>query len=158
IVLNLLLAIVAYLWVRGTDRAIARADRAEEIAAIEYRELERTHTLEEGVRYVRQTVDYWARGDLQRRIPAMPLPLLQEMSDDLNAFTVRFRTLRNAEYRLYRLQGEVANLTMALDQWARGGSANWPLPSGTALDRTLEILAEMRRRAAMERSRVTPRS
>ena len=41
IVLNLL-AVVAYLWVRGTDLAIRRAERAEEIAAYQGRGIQRT--------------------------------------------------------------------------------------------------------------------
>ena len=146
IALQFVFALIAYLWVRGTDQAIARADRAEVIAALEARELERTRTLEEGVRYVRQTIAHWAHGELQQRIPRMPLPLLQEMSDDLNGFIVRFASLSNADYHLRRLQEEVSKLTVAFDQWMQGRTAAWPTPSGTALDRVLEILAEMRRR------------
>jgi hypothetical protein len=146
IALQFVFALIAYLWVRGTDQAIARADRAEVIAALEARELERTRTLEEGVRYVRQTIALWAHGELQHRIPRMPMPFLQEMSDDLNGFIVRFAYLSNADYHLRRLQEEVSTLTVALEQLLQGRTAIWPSPSGTALDRVLEILAEMRRR------------
>jgi hypothetical protein len=148
IALNLVLAVVAYLWVRGTDLAIRRADRAEEFAVLEYRELQRTRALEDGVRYVRQTIAQWAHGELQWRIPPMPLPLLQEMRDDLNGFIIAFSYLASADYYLRRLQGEVSKLTVALDQWAQGRAAVWPTPSGTALDRVLELLTQMRRRAS----------
>jgi hypothetical protein len=148
IALNLVLAVVAYVWVRGTDLAIRRADRAEEFAVLEYRELQRTRALEEGVRYVRQTIAQWAHGDLQGRIPPMPVPVLQEMRDDLNGFIIAFSYLSNADYHLRRLQGEVSKLTVALDQWAQGRAAVLPTPSGTALDRVLELLAQLRRRAS----------
>jgi hypothetical protein len=36
IALQVMVATVAFLWVRGTERAIARADRAEELAALEH--------------------------------------------------------------------------------------------------------------------------
>jgi hypothetical protein len=148
IALQFIFAVIAYLWVRGTDRAIARADRAEEIAALEARELERTRILEEGVGYVRQTIARWARGDLKARVPVMPVPALKDMSEDLNGFIIAFSYLSSADYHLRRLQGEVSHLTVALRQWIAGAMPQWPTPSGTALDGVLEILADMRRRAS----------
>jgi hypothetical protein len=148
IALQFIFAVIAYLWVRGTDRAIRRADRAEEIAALEAMELERTRILEEGVGYVRQTIARWVRGDLKARVPIMPVPALRNMCDDLNGFIIAFSYLSNADYHLRRLQGEVSALTVALRQWMAGGMPQWPLPGGTALDDVLEILAELRRRAS----------
>jgi hypothetical protein len=146
IALQFVFALIAYLWVRGTDKAIARADRAELIAALEARELERTRVLEEGVGYVRQTIARWVHGDLKARVPVMPMPALRNMCDDLNGFIIAFSYLSNADYHLRRLQGEVSQLTMALQEWAQGRVAILPAPSGTALDRVLELLADMRRR------------
>ncbi len=118
IALQFIFAVIAYLWVRGTDRAIRRADRAEEIAALEAMELERTRILEEGVGYVRQTIARWVRGDLKARVPIMPVPALRNMCDDLNGFIIAFSYLSNADYHLRRLQGEVSALTVALRLWA----------------------------------------
>jgi len=148
IALQFIFAVIAYLWVRGTERAIRRADRAEEIAALEARELERASILEEGVDYVRQTIARWARGDLKARVPTMPVLELKGMTDDLNGFIIAFSYLSGADYHLRRLQGEVSHLTVALRQWAAGGMPQWPTPSGTALDGVLEILADSRRRAS----------
>jgi hypothetical protein len=157
IALQFIFAVIAYLWVRGTDRAIRRADRAEEIAVLEARELERTRLLEEGVGYVRQTIARWAHGDLKARVPIMPVPALTHMCEDLNGFIIAFSYLSNADYHLRRLQGDVSALTVALRQWMAGGMPQWPLPSGTALDDVLEILAELRRRAsAMAPPRAAP--
>jgi hypothetical protein len=146
IALQFIFAVIAYLWVRGTDHAIARADRAEEIAVLEARELEGARILEEGVGYVRQTIARWARGDLKARVPVMPVPALRNMCDDLNGFIVAFSYMSNADYHLRRLQGEVSNLTVALRLWVAGGIPRWPAPSGTALDDVLVILADLRRR------------
>jgi hypothetical protein len=148
IALQFIFAVIAYLWVRGTDRAIRRADRAEEIAALEARELERTRILEEGIGYVRQTIARWAHGDLKARVPIMPVPALTNMCEDLNGFIIAFSYLSNADYHLRRLQGGVSALTVALRQWMAGGAPQWPPPSGTALDDVLELLAELRRRAS----------
>jgi hypothetical protein len=148
IALQFIFALIAYLWVRGTDRAIRRADRAEEIAALEARELERTRILEEGVGYVRQTIARWAHGDLRARVPIMPVAALTNMCEDLNGFIIAFTYLSNADYHLRRLQGEVSALTVALRLWMAGGAPQWPRPSGTALDDVLDILVELRRRAS----------
>ena len=66
IALQFVMALVAFLWVRSTNLAIRRADRAEEVAMLEFRELQRTGTLEEGVRYLQQTLSLWAQGNFTR--------------------------------------------------------------------------------------------
>lgn len=53
--LQIIVAVVTYLWVRSALRAIARADRAEEIAELKRRDAERTHQLETGIQQLLQT-------------------------------------------------------------------------------------------------------
>jgi hypothetical protein len=138
--LQFMMAVVAYLWVRGTDMALLRADRAEEIAMLEYRELERTSTLEEGVRYLHQTLSQWAQGNFAGRVPAMPLAILEAVRNDLNDYMERFGPVMNATYYLQWLQNEVAYLTASLESWVRGQPVVWPRPTGTPLDRAIELL------------------
>ncbi len=140
LVLNLLLAVVAYLWVRGTDLAIRRADRAEEIAAYQGREIQRTAALEEGVRYLHQTLASWAEGDFRHRVPPMPLPVLEQVRHDLNLFISLFTSTDQTGIELRRLQGEAHRLQMALDGWLRHQPVAWPPPSGTALDGVISAL------------------
>ena len=140
IALQFTMALVAFLWVRGTDLAIRRAGRAEEIAMLEYRELERTSTLEEGIRYLHQTLAQWAQGNFAGRVPAMPLEILEQIRFDLNSFMERFRPDMNATYYLQRLQNEVARLTASLESWVLGQPVVWSEPSGTPLDRAIDLL------------------
>lgn len=140
IALQFTMALVAFLWVRGTDLAILRADRAEEIAMLEYRELERTSTLEEGIRYLHQTLSQWAQGNFAGRVPAMPLDILEQVRNDLNNYMERFGPVMNATYYLQRLQNEVGRLTASLESWVRGQPVVWPEPSGTPLDYAIELL------------------
>jgi hypothetical protein len=140
IALQFTMALVAFLWVRGTDLATRRADRAEEIAMLEYRELERTSTLEEGIHYLHQTLSQWAQGNFGGRVPAMPLEILEQIRFDLNSFMERFRPDMNATYYLQRLQNEVGRLTASLESWVRGQPVIWPEPSGTPLDHAIELL------------------
>lgn len=143
IALQFIFALVAFLWVRGTDRAIRRADRAEVVAALEYRELERTRTLEEGVYYLRQTLAQWAEGNFTHRIPIMPIELLEQIRSDLNTYIERYSPIIDASYYLRRLQGAVAHLTATLETWVRGQPVVWPEPTGTPLDRAIELLRSL---------------
>jgi hypothetical protein len=140
IVLNLMLAIVAYLWVRGTDLAIRRADRAEEIAVYQRREVERNVALEEGVRYLHQTLARWAEGDFRHQVPRMPVAVLEQVRQDLNVFIGLFTPTNQAEARLRRMQNEAFRLQVALEAWVRRQAADWPSPSGTALDGVIVAL------------------
>ena len=140
IALQFVMALVAFLWVRSTDQAIRRADRAEEIALLEYRELERTKTLEEGVRYLHQTLAQWAQGNFTGRVPLMPLGVLEQVRNDLNAYMERFGPMIDASYYLRWLQQDVARLTAALEMWTRGQPVIWPETTGSPLDRAVELL------------------
>jgi len=140
IALQVVLAVVAFLWVRGAEEAIRRADRAEEVAAWEVRDRERTFALEEGVRYLHQALTQWASGDVRHRIPAMPVVILEQVRTDLNTFIERFSPTMQASFHLYRLQQEVQRLTAALQDWVQGSPVVWPAPSGTPLDRVVALL------------------
>lgn len=140
IALQFVMALVAFLWVRSTDRAIRRADRAEEFALLEYRELERTRTLEEGVRYLHQTLAQWAQGVFTGRVPPMPLGVLEQVRGDLNAYMERFGAIIDASYYLRWLQHDVTRLTAALENWTRGQPVIWPEATGSPLDRAVELL------------------
>ena len=140
IALQFIMALVAFLWVRGSDLAVRRADRAEEIAMLEFRELERTNTLEEGVLYLHQTLAQWAQGNFARRVPAMPLEILEAIRNDLNGFMERYGPNMDATYYLQLLQNEVGRLTSSLESWLRGQPVIWPEPGGTPLDRAFDLL------------------
>jgi hypothetical protein len=143
IALQFVLAVVAFLWVRGMDLAVRRADRAEEIAVLEHREHERTIALEEGVRYLHQVLAEWVTGDLRRRIPNMPVAALKQVRDDLNTFVERLDPIMRAEYQLQRVHAEAVRLTSSLEEWMLGHPPVWPHPSGTVLDRAVEIVQIM---------------
>jgi hypothetical protein len=144
IALQLIVAVVSFLWVRSAQTALRRADQAEEIAAWEARDRERTFALEEGVRYLQQTLAEWASGDVRSRIPPMPVAILEQVRTDLNAFIERFRPQVQPSFQLYRLQQEAQGLTAALEDWVQGRPVVWPAPSGTPLDRAVALLSQSR--------------
>ena len=140
IALQFIFAVVAYLWVRGADKATNRADRAEEVAELERRELERTVALEEGVRYLHQTLVLWMNGDFRTRMPDMPVDALQQLSEDLNAFISQVSPRLQADFYFRRTQEEARRLAAALQAQAEGRRVTMPAPSGTPIDAVIESL------------------
>jgi hypothetical protein len=157
IAIQLVLGVVAYLWLRGAEEAIRRADRAEELAILEQREVtwarweaERTVAIEEGVRYLHQTLQEWTRGDVQHTLPRMPGVVLEQLGGELHAFVERYSTALRAEFQLQRMQEEIDRLSAAVDGWMQGHSVDWPAPAGTPLDRMVEVLRIIAGRPAHE--------
>jgi hypothetical protein len=115
IALQLIVAVVTYLWVRSAQRAIARADRAEEIAELKQREAERTHQLETGIQQLLQTQVRAANGDLTTRTNLSQENLLWKVGVSLNMLLTRLqkasREASRTEYENQQLRREVARLT-----------------------------------------------
>ncbi len=140
IAFGFLLAVVAYLWARGMERAIERADQSNEIAALKQREFESARALREGARYLHQTLTQWAQGNLRPRVPMMPEESLQQVGDDLNEFVTRFTTYLQADFLLRRSDAEMQRLADALHNYAQGRPTILPALSGTPVDRVIEAL------------------
>ena len=118
IALQLIVAVVTYLWVRSAQRAIARADRAEEIAELKQREADRTHQLETGIQQLLQTQVRAANGDLSARANLSQENLLWQVGVSLNMLLTRLqkagREASRAAYENQQLRGEVARLTSSM--------------------------------------------
>lgn len=114
IALQIIVALVTYLWVRSAQRAIARADRAEEIAELKQREAERTHQLETGIQQLLQTQVRAANGDLMARAHLSQDNMLWQVGVSLNMLLTRLqksgREASRAEYENQQLRKEVARL------------------------------------------------
>jgi hypothetical protein len=122
--LQIIVAVVAYLWVRSALRAIARADRAEEVAELQRRDAERTHQLETGMQQLLQTQVRAANGDLMERANLSQDNVLWQVGVSLNMLLTRLqragREASRAESENQQLRGEVVRLTKALRE-ARAG-------------------------------------
>ena len=63
IALQLVVGVVAYIWVRSAMREVARADRAEEVAELRRREVEQKMQLDAGIEYLSQLLIRAANGE-----------------------------------------------------------------------------------------------
>lgn len=144
---QLIVGVVGFLWARNTVESIRRADRAEELAELERRELDRTRELEEGVRQLLAVHVHLANGDFNVRAPAIRNSLLWQIGSSLNNLIARLARLAQADFVLRRTQEEANRLTEAIYMANSGRQPIWPAPSNTPLDRLVDVL----------RGAVTPR-
>ena len=98
VLVYLLVAVVTFLWVRSASQAIARADRAEEIVALEQREIERQQEeleqkqqLDLGIKQLLQTHVQVANGNFTARVPLTRENVLWQVAYSLNNLIARIQ-------------------------------------------------------------------
>jgi len=98
---QLIVSVVAYLWVTGTVHAIRRADRAEEIAKLEHAlavnaeiTAQQKEQLETSIQKIVETNTRVANGDFDARVPLTRDNVLWQVSSSLNNFLSRFQRSR----------------------------------------------------------------
>ncbi|HEX9036570.1 MAG TPA: hypothetical protein VF808_06215 [Ktedonobacterales bacterium] len=141
IALQVVVALIAYLWATSTLDALRRADRAEEIAALERREVERAHEVEEGVQELLTVHVRLANGDFSARVPPVRNAPLWRIGVSLNTLVARFARLAEAERALAQSQVETRRLAAALVARRMGLPAPWPNPTGAPLDEVIAALS-----------------
>ena len=137
---QLIVGVIGFLWARNTVESIRRADRAEELAELERRELDRTHELEEGVRQLLAIHVHLANGDFNVRAPAIRNSLLWQIGSSLNNLIARLGRMAQSDFVLRRTQEEANRLTEAIYMLNSGRQPIWPAPSNTPLDRLVDVL------------------
>jgi hypothetical protein len=159
ITLQIIVAFVTYIWVTSAYQAIKRADRAEVIAEMERREVERQQQeialkqqLDEGVQQILQTHVQVSNGNFSARAPLNKENVLWRISYSLNNLLARLQSLNNAERELQRSRVETNRLVEAI----RRASLGQPVKlesTGTYLDPLILELA----RSVFTNSSVNPR-
>ena len=125
VTLYLVVAAVAFLWVRSALRALQRADRAELIAELERREVEQKKQLEQEIEQILQVHVRVANGDLNARAPTYQDHALWQIGLALNNLLARFKNSARAEYSLQRITQDIAQLRIAVRYWQSGQQLQW---------------------------------
>lgn len=127
ITLQIIVAVVLYLWVTSAYQALRRADRAEVIAELEHREAERQQQeialkqqLDEGIQQILQTHVQVANGDFSARTPLRQENVLWRIAYSLNNLLARLQSLNYAENELQRAKAETNRLVEALHRAKQG--------------------------------------
>jgi len=140
LLMQFIVAIVAFLWAQSMFNALQRADRAEEIAILEQRELDRQAELEEGVRQLLEVHVRLANGDFQARSSGLRNPLLWSVGNSLNILIARLSRTTQADAILRREEEEAQRLAHAIRVAHSGRQPNLPGPNGVPLDIVVDAL------------------
>ncbi len=102
IALQVIVAIITYLWVRSTIEAMKRADRAEALASLQQAVAEQKQQLEEGINAILQTHIRVANGDFNARAPLTNENVLWQIGVSLNNLLSRFQRANQLEHDLQK--------------------------------------------------------
>jgi len=118
--LQIVVGIVSFIWVRNALVALARADRAEEIAEMQQREAEmqrreaeRQRHLDEGVQHLSQILVQAANGDRTARAQMNQNNMLWRVGNSLNLLLTRLMRTGQLEQENKRLRAQVTTLMEA---------------------------------------------
>jgi hypothetical protein len=112
--LQIVVAVISYIWVRSALNAIARADQAEEIAELERREADRKRELDQGIEYLSQVLVQASNGDRDVRVNLSQDDMLWRVGNSFNMLLTRLRRTAVAETENQHLRAEVNRLNEAL--------------------------------------------
>ena len=147
--LQIIIAVVLFLWARSALRAIARADRAEEITILQERErafqqyeLEQKRQLDEGIQQILQTHVQLSNGNFAARAPMSKEHILWQIAYSLNNLAARLQRLSSVDYEQQRIKTLVEQLTQRI-QFAKQRQQPVSIPrTGTYLDPLLVELSD----------------
>jgi len=131
IILQVIVAVVTYLWVSNTTKAIKRADRAEVIAALQRTLAEQNEQvavqkaqLDAGIQQLVQTHAQAANGNLHMRATLPVDRTLWPLAGALNTLLTRFQRALQSEVELQQTRKAASLFFEALNQ-SRGGPLFW---------------------------------
>jgi hypothetical protein len=143
--LQIMVASVAYIWVRSATRAIERANRAEMVAALEHTIAEQRafierekQELEESIQQlIRAHVDA-ANGQLTGRVAYPPAKALWPLVGAMNSLWVRLQRTQQLEGELQQLHQAIAYYIQLIQKNSVLGQTTLPLVrTGTSLDQLM---------------------
>ena len=118
--LQIVVAVVSYIWVRNALLAMARADRAEEIAELQQREAElqrreaeRQQHLDAGIQHLSQVLVQAANGDRAARAQMHQDNMLWRVGNSLNLLLTRLMRIGQIEQENKQLRAELTRMTEA---------------------------------------------
>ncbi len=133
VILQVIVAIVTYLWVSSANKAIQRADRAEEIAKLEQREIElqqreieQKQQLDLGIQQILHTHMQAANGNFSARAPLGQENVLWRIAYSLNNLLARlqsygqmashYKQLQEENYRLHNMMQSTSSAQQELQR------------------------------------------
>lgn len=152
--LQIVVAGVAYLWVRNSNRAIKRADRAEMIATLEHTLAEERLVAETARKQLEESIEKLVSEHTEAMnkqvIAKVPYPpeakILWPLVGVINSLWVRLQRARQTEHELYQLKQAIKAYTDLLQRAALTPQQPLPLPqTRTELDSLILAVGNLQR-------------
>ena len=145
-----IVSIVAYIWVRGARLAILRADRAEDIAALERREIERQQVeveqkqqLDMGIKQIIQTHVQVANGNFSARAPLVKENILWQVAYSLNNLLARLQSYQALDVQQRKNQEALNYVIRAVQRAKMEGGPLKAKQTGTPIDALIVELVSL---------------
>lgn len=132
--IQIVVALVTYLWVRNTMRALERANKAELIARLEHTIAQASKNLDEGVQQILSTLVQAANGNLNVRAPLAQQHVLWQVGVGLNTLLARLQRAHQSERELARVTMEIRRLILRVQEAKSRQTILWLPPGGTEVD------------------------
>ncbi|EFH83691.1 hypothetical protein [Ktedonobacter racemifer] len=141
IALQIVVAVVTYLWVRGALRAFKRVNRIEEVERLQLALAEQKRDLEYGIQQIQQALVEAANGNFSVRTPLAQENVLWTVASSLNTLLARLQRSSQSEQELQRIRGEVLRLVNIVSEAEVRRVPLRLAATGTLLDPLLKNLA-----------------
>jgi hypothetical protein len=132
--IQIVVALITYLWVRNTLKAMERANRAEVIAQLERTIARQKIELDEGIQQVLYTLVRAANGDLHVRTPLAREHVLWQVDIALNTLLSRLQRANLHEQELQKIKLELGRMLFSIRDSKSRQAPLWLMPGGTELD------------------------
>ncbi len=134
LIIQIVVALITFLWVRNTMKALERANKAEVIIQLEQTLAQERKELAEGVQEVLYTLVEAARGNLGVRAPLAQQSVLWQVGVGLNTLLARLQRSNQSERELQHLKMEIQRLLIGIQEAKGHRTSLWLPPGGTDLD------------------------
>lgn len=145
LLIQLVAALVTYLWVRNTMKALERANKAEVILQLEHTIAEQKKELDEGIQQILYTLIQAANGDMNVRAPLAQQHALWQVGIGLNTLlarlqSARFQQAKLSDRELQQIKLEIKRLVYNIQRAKKMQMPLWFVSTGTDIDPLLSEL------------------
>lgn len=138
--IQIVVAVITYLWVRSTLQALKRADQAEKIAQLEHAIALRQQELDDGIQQILATLVEAANGNAYVRAPLSQQHALWQVGVGLNTLLARLQRSYQTEHELQQVKIEIHRLLVQVREIKGQQRQLWLQAGGTELDHLLSEL------------------
>ncbi|HEX7735736.1 MAG TPA: hypothetical protein VF458_12780 [Ktedonobacteraceae bacterium] len=132
--IQIVVAIITYLWVRNTLHALKRANQAEIIARLEHTLALQQMDLDEGIQQILATLVEAANGNVNVRAPLARQSVLWQVGVGLNTLLARLQRASQTERELQYMKEEIRRLLLHIHRAKGQQTPLWLSAGGTELD------------------------